>query len=91
MGFDTIIKNATIVTAVDTTRADVGISGAKISAIAAQLSEENATQTIEPAIICFFPAASMSIRISTCLSAEPCLPTISRPAPLPWPLAAQRR
>ena len=47
MGFDTIIKNATIVTAVDTTRADVGISGGKISAIAAQLSAENATRTID--------------------------------------------
>src|SRR3984957_19071836 len=47
MGFDTIIKNATIVTAIDTTRADVGISGGKISAIAAQLSAENATRTID--------------------------------------------
>jgi dihydropyrimidinase len=36
MRFDTIIKNATIVTAMDTTLADVGISGGKISAIAAQ-------------------------------------------------------
>ncbi len=47
MRFDTIIKNATIVTAMDTTLADVGISGDKISAIAAQLSAENATQTID--------------------------------------------
>jgi dihydropyrimidinase len=47
MGFDTIIKNATIVTAMDTTLADVGISGGKISAIAAQLSAENATRTID--------------------------------------------
>jgi dihydropyrimidinase len=47
MRFDTIIKNATIVTAVDTTLADVGISGGKISAIAAQLPAENATQTID--------------------------------------------
>jgi dihydropyrimidinase len=47
MRFDTIIKNATIVTAIDTTLADVGISGGKISAIAAQLSAENATQTID--------------------------------------------
>ena len=47
MRFDTIIKNATIVTAMDTTLADVGISGGKISAIAAQLSAENATQTID--------------------------------------------
>jgi dihydropyrimidinase len=49
MRFDTIIKNATIVTAMDTTLADVGISGGKISAIAAQLSAENATQTIDAA------------------------------------------
>jgi dihydropyrimidinase len=47
MRFDTIIKNATIVTAIDTTLADVGISGGKISAISAQLSPENATQTID--------------------------------------------
>jgi dihydropyrimidinase len=47
MRFDTIIKNATIVTAVDTTLADVGISAGKISAISAQLSPENATQTID--------------------------------------------
>jgi dihydropyrimidinase len=47
MRFDTIIKNATIVTAVDTTEADVGISDGKISAIAAQLSPENATTTID--------------------------------------------
>jgi dihydropyrimidinase len=47
MRFDTIIKNATIVTAVDTTPADVGISGGKISAISTQLSAENATQTID--------------------------------------------
>jgi len=49
MRFDTIIKNATIVTAIDTTIADVGISGGKISAIAAQLSAENATHTIDAA------------------------------------------
>src|SRR3984893_2838991 len=47
MRFDTIIKNATIITAIDTTRADVGISGGKISAITAELSTENATQTID--------------------------------------------
>jgi dihydropyrimidinase len=47
MRFDTIIKNATIVTAIDTTLADVGISGGRISAIAAQLPAENATQTID--------------------------------------------
>ena len=47
MRFDTIIKNGTIVTATDTTIADVGISGGKISAIGAELSPENATSTID--------------------------------------------
>jgi dihydropyrimidinase len=47
MRFDTIIKNGTIVTAIETTLADVGISGGKIAAIAGQLSAENATQTID--------------------------------------------
>jgi dihydropyrimidinase len=47
MRFDTIIKNGTIITATDTTRADVGITAEKISAIAAQLPAENATNTID--------------------------------------------
>jgi len=47
MRFDTIIKNGTIITATDTTRADLGINGEKISAIAAQLPTENATQVID--------------------------------------------
>jgi dihydropyrimidinase len=47
MRFDTIIRNGTIVTATDTTRADVGISGDKISAIAAQLPAENASRVID--------------------------------------------
>ena len=37
MRFDTIIRNGTIVTATDTYAADVGITGDKITAIAAQL------------------------------------------------------
>jgi dihydropyrimidinase len=49
MRFDTIIKNGTIVTATDTTRADVGIVGDKISAIADQLPAENATKVIDAA------------------------------------------
>src|SRR6202050_1801070 len=47
MRFDTIIKNGTIITATETTLADDAIYGGKISAIAAQLSPENATQTID--------------------------------------------
>ena len=49
MRFDTIIRNGTIVTAADTTRADVGIVGDKISAIADQLPAENATRVIDAA------------------------------------------
>jgi dihydropyrimidinase len=49
MRFDTIIKNGTIITATDTTRADVGITADKISAIAAELPDENATHIIHAA------------------------------------------
>src|SRR5450432_1335504 len=49
MRFDTIIKNGTIVTAIDTTRADIGIADGKISAIADQLPAENATRVIDAA------------------------------------------
>ena len=47
MRFDTVIRNGTIVTATDTTRADVGITADKISAIAAQLPIENAGHVID--------------------------------------------
>src|SRR5450432_1654842 len=47
MRFDTIIKNGTIVTAIDTTRADIGIADGKISAIADQLPRENSTRVLE--------------------------------------------
>src|ERR1700689_5481011 len=49
MRFDTIIKNGTIITATDTPSADAGTPDGKISAIAAQLSPENATRTIDAA------------------------------------------
>jgi dihydropyrimidinase len=49
MRFDTIIKNGTVITATDTTLADVGINGDKISAIAAQLPIENAGRVIDAA------------------------------------------
>src|SRR5215470_6801417 len=55
MRFDTVIKNGTIITATDTTRADVGISGEKISAIAAQLPQENATQVIDATSLLLLP------------------------------------
>jgi dihydropyrimidinase len=55
MRFDTIIKNGTIITATETTRADVGISGGKVSAIAAQLPDENATHVIDAANLLLLP------------------------------------
>src|SRR5271169_2117542 len=47
MGFDTIIGNGSVVTATDTTPADVGILGDKVAAIAAQLPIENASKIID--------------------------------------------
>jgi dihydropyrimidinase len=47
MRFDTVIRNGTVVTATDTTKADVGIAGGKISAIASQLPAENAARIID--------------------------------------------
>jgi dihydropyrimidinase len=47
MRFDTVIRNGTIVTATDTTVADLGINGEKISAIAAGLPIENASRVID--------------------------------------------
>jgi dihydropyrimidinase len=47
MGFDTIIRNGTIVTATDTYVADIGITGGQISTIAKTLPIENATKLID--------------------------------------------
>jgi dihydropyrimidinase len=55
MRFDTIIKNGTIITATDTTRADLGINGEKISAIASQLPTENATNVIDASNLLLLP------------------------------------
>ena len=49
MKFDTIIRNGIVVTATDTYPSDVGISGDKISAIAAQLPIEGASKVIDAA------------------------------------------
>jgi dihydropyrimidinase len=49
MRFDTLIRNGTVVTATDTYAADVGVSGGKISAIAAHLPIENAGRVIDAA------------------------------------------
>src|SRR5690349_14092111 len=55
MRFDTVIRNATVVTATDTYRADVGISGDRVSAIAAQLPIENAGRIIEATGLMLIP------------------------------------
>jgi len=49
MRFDMVIKNGTVVTATDTCVADVGVSGHKVSAIAAQLPIENAGKVVDAA------------------------------------------
>jgi dihydropyrimidinase len=52
MQFDTIIQNGTVVTATDTYKADVGIRGGKVVAIAANLPVDGATKIID-ADACF--------------------------------------
>src|SRR5437763_1267041 len=47
MRFDTVIRNATVVTATDSYRADVGIGGDRVSAIAAQLPAENTSRILD--------------------------------------------
>src|SRR5258708_17900313 len=47
MRFDTVIRNGTVVTATDTFRAYVGISGEKVTAIASQLPTENAGRVLD--------------------------------------------
>ena len=47
MGFDTIIKNGTVVTATDTYVADVAISNGKISALGNNLGEQNSAKIID--------------------------------------------
>jgi dihydropyrimidinase len=47
MGFDTIIKNGTVVTATDTYIADVAIANGKVSAVGASLPADNASKIID--------------------------------------------
>lgn len=47
MGFDTIIRNGTIVTATDTYAADVAITNGQIVAIGKELPVENATKILD--------------------------------------------
>src|SRR5690349_22473735 len=55
MRFDTVIRNATVVTATDTYRADVGISGDRVSAVAAQPPAENANRVIDATGLMLIP------------------------------------
>src|SRR5579859_3799530 len=55
MRFDTVIRNATVGTATDTYPADVGITGDKISAIAAALPIENAGRGVGAAWLFVIP------------------------------------
>src|SRR5437660_9961609 len=57
MRFDTVIRNATVVTATDTYRADVGITGDRVSAIAAQLPTENSGRVTDATGLLLIPAA----------------------------------
>ena len=47
MGFDTIIKNGSVVTATDTYTADVAITNGKINAIGADLPAQNASKILD--------------------------------------------
>src|SRR6201982_421262 len=55
MRFDTVIRNATVVTATDTYRADVGITGDRVSAIAAQLPTENSGRVTDATGLMLIP------------------------------------
>src|ERR1700758_3966645 len=49
MSFDTIIKNGSVVTAIDTYTADLGITDGKVSAIGKDLPVQNAGQVLDAA------------------------------------------
>src|SRR5438105_14411834 len=55
MRFDIVIRNATVVTAADTYRADVGIIGDRVAAIAAQLPADNAGRIIDATGLLLIP------------------------------------
>src|SRR5436853_961735 len=55
MRFDTVIRNATVVTATDTYRADVGITGDRVSAIAAQLPTEDSGRVTDATGLLLIP------------------------------------
>ena len=47
MGFDTIIKSGSVVTATDTYAADLAISGGKVVAIGSDLASQNAAKILD--------------------------------------------
>ncbi|HKT88424.1 MAG TPA: dihydropyrimidinase [Candidatus Sulfotelmatobacter sp.] len=47
MGFDTVIQNGSVVTATDTYKADVAISGGKIAAIGSDLPVQNTSKVLD--------------------------------------------
>jgi len=55
MRFDTVIRNATVVTATDSYRADVGVGGDRVSAIAAQLPADDAGRIIDATGLLLIP------------------------------------
>src|ERR1700690_4291792 len=55
MRFDTVIKNGTVVTAMDTYASDIGISDGRITAIAQSLPTENAGKVIDAAGLFVMP------------------------------------
>src|SRR6202521_4467307 len=57
MRFDTVIRNGTVVTATDTSVADIGINGDKISAIGAALPTDNASRILDAPNPLLLPAA----------------------------------
>src|SRR5258708_23782532 len=56
MRFDTIIRAGTVVTATDSSLADLGINGDKVTAIAAHLPPENAGPVIDAPALLLIPA-----------------------------------
>ena len=88
MGFDTIITNGRVVTATDTYASDVAISGRKDHGHRTRPSSRKCrAESSMPQENMFCRGESTCTLISTCPSAAPPAPTISRPAREPPPSA----
>jgi len=83
MGFDTIIRNGTVVTATDSYASDIGIEGGRITSIAQALPIENARKVIEAAGRLVMPGGSTCTLTSTCRLAVRQARTTSNPERLP--------